>query len=150
MLIKTYEIRSSYQKIREDKYSHLFWEFLRCRKCSHRSPFSYWTQGIGNHSLQWIGVFGSNESKVLINCPELLEILLANITNRIRVHLYQASASTLRQLRDDASDSDLIENNGVTPELSCNPLSSDTVISNANRISSVIAELSQRWRWRLV
>ena len=34
----------------------------------------------------------------------------------IRAHLHQASASMLRQLSDEACDSVLIENNGVTPE----------------------------------
>ena len=39
----------------------------------------------------------------------------------VRACLHQASASTLRQLCDDASNSVLIENNGVTSEWGCNP-----------------------------
>ena len=34
----------------------------------------------------------------------------------VRVHLHQASASTLQQLCDDASNTALIENNGIAPE----------------------------------
>ena len=57
-----------------------------------------------------------------------------NMNAVIRVRLQQASASTLRQLCNDASDTILIENNGVTPEWSCNSFSSDTIIFNENRI----------------
>ena len=62
----------------------------------------------------------------------------------IRAHLHQASASTLRQLRDDTCDSVLIENNRVAPEWSCNPFSSDSTDFNENRIARVIIEISQR------
>ena len=39
-----------------------------------------------------------------------------------RAHLHQASASTLRQLCDEASDSVLIENNGVVLEWGLQPI----------------------------
>ena len=57
----------------------------------------------------------------------------------LRAHLHQASVSTLRQLCDDASDSVLIENNGVAPEWGCYPFLSDSTDFNENRITSVIA-----------
>ena len=60
----------------------------------------------------------------------------------VRARLHQASASTLQQLCDDACDSVLIENNGVTPEWGCNLFSSDSTDFNENKIASVIAELS--------
>ena len=43
-----------------------------------------------------------------------------------------------------ACSSVLIENNGVAPELSCNPLSSDSTVVNESRTASVVAVLSQR------
>ena len=52
--------------------------------------------------------------------------------------------STLRQLRDDASDTVLVENNGVAPEQDCNPFSSGSIVFNEKSIGSVIAELLQR------
>ena len=55
-----------------------------------------------------------------------------------------------RQRCDDACDSVLIENNSVAPEWVCNPFSSISIDFNENRIASVIAEWSKRWRWRLV
>ena len=61
----------------------------------------------------------------------------------LRARLHQASASMLRQLSDDACDSVVIENNGVTPEWGCNLFSSDSADFNETRIASVIAELSQ-------
>ena len=39
----------------------------------------------------------------------------------VRARLHQASASTLRQLSDDASNSVLVEINGVASEWGCNP-----------------------------
>ena len=59
----------------------------------------------------------------------------------VRAGLHQASSSMLRQLSDDASDSVLIESNGITPELGCNPFSSNSIVFNENRIASVIAQL---------
>ena len=59
--------------------------------------------------------------------------------SHLKARLHQASASTLRKLHDD------------TPEWGCNPFSSVSIDFNENRIASVIAEWSQRWRcWRLV
>ena len=46
-----------------------------------------------------------------------------------------------RQRFDDACDSVLIENNGVTPESVCNPFQSDSTVFNENRIASVIEAL---------
>ena len=69
---------------------------------------------------------------------------------RLKARKYQASASALQQLCDDASDSVLIENNGVTWKWVTTPFWSDSIVCNENRIASIIAELSQRWRWRLV
>ena len=36
---------------------------------------------------------------------------------------------------DDASDTAVVENNGVTPEWGCNPFSSNSIIFNENSIS---------------
>ena len=41
------------------------------------------------------------------------------------------------------SDSVIIENNGVAPELVCSPFSNDFIVFNENNINSVIAESSQ-------
>ena len=68
----------------------------------------------------------------------------------VRAHLHQVSASRLWQLYDDACNSILIENNGVAPEWGCNWFSSESTDSYENKIASLIAEMSQRWRWRLV
>ena len=58
-----------------------------------------------------------------------------------RARLHQASASTLRQLSDDACDFVLIENNGVAPEWGCNLFSSNSTDFNENRIARVVAAL---------
>ena len=50
----------------------------------------------------------------------------------------------LQQLCHEASDTAVIENNGVIPELDCNPFSSDPVVFNENSIDSVIAEFTLR------
>ena len=47
-----------------------------------------------------------------------------------------------RQRCDDACDFVLIENNIVAPEWVCNPFSSDSIVFNKNRITSVIAVLT--------
>ena len=49
-----------------------------------------------------------------------------------------------RQLCDEANDSALLENNGVTSEWDSNPFSSESIVFNENKITSVIAELLQR------
>ena len=58
---------------------------------------------------------------------------------RLRAHLHQKSASTLRQLSDDASDAILIENNGVAPEWGYNAFLSDSIVFNENIITIFIA-----------
>ena len=78
-----------------------------------------------------------------------LQLIITSSVHRadahsIRARLHQTSASTLRQLCDDANDSVLIENNGVTPEWGYKLFSRDSTDFNENRIASVIAELSQR------
>ena len=60
----------------------------------------------------------------------------------VRAHLHQASASTLQQLCDDACNSVVNENNGVTPEWDSNQSSNDSTDFNENRIVSVIAALT--------
>ena len=47
----------------------------------------------------------------------------------------------LQQFCDDASDTVLIENSGVTPEWGCNPFSGDYIVFNENSIACMIAEL---------
>ena len=56
--------------------------------------------------------FSSNSTRSIVSC-------FATILERIviRTRLHQASESMLRQLCDDASDTVLIENNGVAPEV---------------------------------
>ena len=61
----------------------------------------------------------------------------------LRARLHQASASTLRQISDDACKSVLIENNGVALKWGCNLFSRNSTDFNENRMASVIAELSQ-------
>ena len=60
----------------------------------------------------------------------------------VRAHLHQASASMLQQLCDDAYNSVVNENNGVTPELDCNRFSNDSTDFNENKIASVTAALT--------
>ena len=62
----------------------------------------------------------------------------------VKVYLHQESTSMLQQLSDDISNTVLIENNGVAPDWSCNPFSSDTVVFNEKRITSIITGLSER------
>ena len=50
----------------------------------------------------------------------------------LKAGLQQVSVSTLRQLSDDASDSVLIESNGVAPEWGCNPFSSNSIVTVRN------------------
>ena len=57
----------------------------------------------------------------------------------VEVGLHQSSASMLWQVHDDASDSILIENNGVSPDWGCNPFSSDTIVFNEMKIAVVAA-----------
>ena len=62
--------------------------------------------------------------------------------NTVRVRLHRASASTLLQLCDDASNTVLIANNGVAAEWGCNPFSSNSIVFNENSIASVITEMT--------
>ena len=52
----------------------------------------------------------------------------------LKARLHQASASTWRQLSNDASDSVLIENNGVAPEWGCNPFWSYPLLLPATKL----------------
>ena len=63
----------------------------------------------------------------------------------LRARSRWAPESTLWQLCDDASNTVLIETNGVTPEWGCNPFLSNSIVFNENSITSVIKELSQHW-----
>ena len=51
-----------------------------------------------------------------------------------RARLHRESASTLRQLYDDACNSVLVENNRVTPEWGCNQFLRDSIVFNENSI----------------
>ena len=66
------------------------------------------------------------------------------IVLKVKDHLHQALALTLRQVCNDMSNSVLIANNGVTLEWGCIPFSSDSFVFNENRMASIIAELPQR------
>ena len=44
--------------------------------------------------------------------------------------------------RDEASDTVLVENNGVTPEGGCNPFWNNSIVLNENSTASVIVALS--------
>ena len=57
------------------------------------------------------------------------------LTCDLRTRLHRASASMLRQLSDDASDTVLIENDGVAPDWGCNPFLSDSILFNENSIT---------------
>ena len=60
----------------------------------------------------------------------------------LRAHIHQVSASMLQQLCDDATDTVLIENNGVAQKWVATPIWSDSIVFYENIIASVIAELS--------
>ena len=59
----------------------------------------------------------------------------------VRGRLHQTSLSMLRQLSDDASDTVLIENNGVTQKWIAIPCWSDFIAFDKNSIAGVITEL---------
>ena len=59
----------------------------------------------------------------------------------VRARSHRASESTVQQLCDDASDTVLIENNGVAPKRVATPIWSDSIVFNENSIASVITEL---------
>ena len=61
---------------------------------------------------------------------------------RVRAFLHQVSASTLRQRCDDASDTVLMENNGVAPEWGCNQSLRDiTVLCNCRVVAMLMLTL---------
>ena len=55
------------------------------------------------------------------------------------------SAPTLLQCCDDASDTALIESNGVASEKDCQVFSSEIVVFYENGIANVITALLQSW-----
>ena len=65
-----------------------------------------------------------------------------SISVTLRTHLHQTTASTLRQLCDDANDSVLIENNRVTAGWDFNSFLVTPLISMRIELSSLMAELS--------
>ena len=72
------------------------------------------------------------------------------VTIALCKHLGPICTKRQRQGCNDACNSVLIKNNGVTPEWDCNLFSSDSTDFNENKITSVIIELLQPWRWHLV
>ena len=84
--------------------------------CDHPFSTHVWSQGSFMSSL-------FTNLILVSDCPTLIWGI-----NKwgLRARLHQASASTLRQLCNDACNSVLIENNGVAPEWGCNLFSSDS------------------------
>ena len=90
------------------------------------------TTQVANVGYDAFSVAHDNMDKIRLETrmvPEYLQDALSTISEvllfqrtPLRAHLHQASASTLRQLSDDACNSVLIENNGVTPEWDCEPI----------------------------
>ena len=66
----------------------------------------------------------------------------------LRACLHQASASMLRQLCDNASDTILIESNRVAWKWVATSFQSGSIVFNENSMASIIAELSQHLLWR--
>ena len=64
----------------------------------------------------------------------------ADATNNERKALFTPNIS-IKAATTLAMTLVLIENSGVTPEWSCNPFSSDSIVLNVNTITSAIAEL---------
>ena len=69
-----------------------------------------------------------------------LKLIQSTLTS-LRACLHQASASTLRQLCNDASNSVLTENNGITQKMGCNP-NLEWFYCFENSITSLIIECS--------
>ena len=93
-------------------------------------------------------------SYTLLSFASNNECLTLTLSLRVLVEMWHAladlgSVCTKRQrqrchnsvMSDDASNSVLIENNGVTPEWGCNPFSSDFIVFNDNRITRVITRV---------
>ena len=55
-----------------------------------------------------------------------------------------------QQLCKEASNTVIIENNGVPWKYVATPFWSNPIVFNKNNIASIIPELSQHWRWCLV
>ena len=97
----------------------------------------FWFSSLGRSGCLYMELGILNSGKVTkLHLKKSFEILLnsLNLVNTlfllfIRTRLHQASASTLRQLYNDAL------------ELSCNPFLSDSIDFNENRITSIIAKL---------
>ena len=107
--------------------------------CDYNQSVNNNTQGLVKFTLMAHHISTTHSS-----CPQMAKKISLNSMNSLtslRAHLHQAS--TLQQLIDDATNSVLIENNGVTPEWTCNPFLSDSIVFDENRIASVIVELSQ-------
>ena len=64
-----------------------------------------------------------------------------NTCTCVRARLHQVSASTLRQLCYEVSNTVLIENNGVTQKWVATQFWGDSIVFNENSITSVITEL---------
>ena len=69
----------------------------------------------------------------------------------LRVRLHQASASTLRPLCDDTSDTSLIENNGLQSHSGVTPLFSmrTVLLTSSQSCRIAYADARYRCRWAL-
>ena len=82
---------------------------------------------------------------VHVQCERFCIILvLVTVLDKASMNTPLGSVYTKRQRQccDDACDSVLTENNGVAPEWSCNPFSSNSTVFNDNSMTSVIAALT--------
>ena len=62
--------------------------------------------------------------------------------NKMNVHcLRHVYLEGQHQRYDDASDTAVVENDGMTPNGGCNPFWSDSIVFNQSSISSIIAAL---------
>ena len=80
---------------------------------------------------------------IFVAKKEITKVLIWMIDNQnlvLRARLHQTPELTLRQFCHDASDIILIENNGVASEWGSNPFSSDSIVFNEDRITSVITQ----------
>ena len=69
--------------------------------------------------------------------------IFIGIVEFVRARLHQASESIWRQHCNDACDTALIDQKGVAPKLGATPFSSDSILTNENCVTSVIATLMQ-------
>ena len=77
----------------------------------------------------------------LMSSSSVLYALFSIFFLRLQGPFTPSVRSILQQLCDDASDTVLIENYGVTSDGVCNPFSSDSIVFNENSIASIIAAL---------